>query len=282
MNRLKKTSFAKHAEFTFGVHESVIQEVLGGPIVCMVNLDHDHVVKHLEEMDKGVVGAVRSLYANHPIGRQLIVYALTYKFDPQNKLLFGVYKRNKKNVGDHEARLALNVSLGAGGHAEMQDVILYLKEQQPSVQTTETAVDMSSVVDLCATAEFSLYREYPEEVDVISKGNSFQPLAEADVEFTGFVMDTVPDNKNYVGNIHFGIIGLVELPGDAVFEMNEENNDAIGWVTASELQMYSRGEKNCGLAEHPGVEGVPFEPWSKLIIDEIHQLERKLVNRRNK
>lgn len=278
MSIKSQSDFAKHSELTWGVHPAVIKEVLGEDFCC-VEMTHEEVVEKLNAMDHGVVGCVRSLLAKHLISRQLIVYGLTFKIvtiDGLPKVLFGVYKRNKKNAeAGHEARLALNISLGAGGHAEFQDTGLH--------HVLETCLE-SNVVSLLETATNSLYREYPEEVAVDVDGREVYPLATDQFRFAGFVMDSKPEDNKYVGNSHFGIIATINVDKNATFEMVEDNNDAIAFASVKELQDYytlSDMQETSGLRNNPAVGGVDFEPWSALIVERIHLLERKLLKEFN-
>lgn len=255
----------KNSEFTFGVHGPSLLKV--APDNAFTLVAPDGLKTKLRELDKAVMGSVRALNNEFELLRQGIVYGLTYRIDRQSgapRLLFAVYKRNKKN---NEDQLISKLSLGSGGHIEPDDESVHLihdKETDTLVPTA--ALDFREMLDT------NFVREYVEEVSITTPehGDITEGLlGNASVngfQYAGFVMDSKPE-AGYVGNVHFGVVAAIEAPFEAAFEMKEPQNEAVAWASAEELV-------NGELFNDPEI---PFEPWSKLIVIQIAQLEAYIL-----
>jgi predicted NUDIX family phosphoesterase len=254
----------KGSEFTYGVHPSFIQELLGLDF-CRVGMQKGEVIDILKQLEKGVMGGRRALIAKLDLLRQAIGYGLTYRVvmvEGVRQLQFAVYKRNKVNG---EGQLVMVLSLGKGGHVEHKDFEDHLLSDNGDLDNT-------GVMDLYETIDYSFLREYVEEIRVL--------LGELDVTTqlinsrrpVGFVHDTLPDQVGYVGNHHFGVVYVVEAPHDATFEMTEPQNDAVAWASIKDLEMHL---KNGDQIDGPTY--APFEVWSKMIIQNIKPLEELLL-----
>lgn len=254
----------KHSEFTYGVHPSFIEELLGLN-VCRIGMQKGEVVDILKQLEHGAMGARRALIAKLDLLRQAIGYGLTYRVvlvDGVRQLQFAVYKRNKLS---NEGQLSMMLSLGVGGHVEHKDFEDHLLSDNGDLDNT-------GVMDLYETIDYSFLREYVEEIKVLLGQliigtqliNSRRPV--------GFVHDTLPDKPGYVGNHHFGVVYVVEAPADATFEMSEELNDAVCWAGVKDLEMHL---KNGDQIDGPTY--AQFEVWSKMIIENIKPLEELLL-----
>jgi predicted NUDIX family phosphoesterase len=259
-------SLPKHSELTYGIHAAILAEV--APDNAFTLVAPQELLAKLKELDKGVMGAVRSLIAKYSLLRQGIMYGLPYRVVSDGKggrkLEFAVYKRNKQN-GD--GRLASKLSLGIGGHIEGED-LSYHQLVREDGEVVETAV-----VDWYETQEDSFSREAMEEIHFAgSDGSDLTDIVVGlafDKGFSkiGFVMDSNPDEPGYVGNTHFGVVCGLDTQRATSFQMTEVMNEAVCWADADELisnPMFQDPE-------------APFEPWSQMIIAQIKAVEAHLL-----
>lgn len=257
-----KAKLEKNSEFTYGVHAGHLAELVQDNQATILDVQATTVI--MDKLDGGMMGAVRSLTTKFELMRQAIAYTLPVKFAGDGSVMFLVYQRNKTN---NEGQLSRKLSLAPGGHVEHEDAKPhFLRDDDGDLVGT-------GALSLVDTLEANLLRELAEEVtfytneDIpteLGRGNksvvSARVIAER-AEPIGFVMDS--GEKGYVGNIHFGVIYLAPVMAkDASFRMNEPQNDAMGWATAVQLLEHIKGESTIA-------EGVPFEPWSRMIIEQI-------------
>lgn len=259
-------ALAKNSEFTYGVHKDVLARV--APDNAFTIMEQEPLNKALRQLDDGVMGSVRALNHALELLRQGIGYGLTYRVDftvpGAPRLLFAVYKRNKRN---NEGQLSSKLSLGAGGHIEGDDLSYHVIKDNDEIIPTQA-------IDMLETIDDSYIREYGEEVELASRED--HDMTEAllgaanatGFQKVGFVMDSQPE-PGYVGNIHFGVVYALEAPNDvASFQMREPQNEAVAWAGVDELQ------KNAMFNDPE----VPFEPWSKMIVDQAKALEAYILN----
>lgn len=258
----------KHAEFTYGVHASVLEEAITDNTFSLMAPEAvNDILKHL---DRGIMGARRSLIAAKELLRQAIAYGITYKVvlkDDKPSLLFLVYRRNKTNG---EGGLVHVLSLGAGGHVEGDDLSYHVIKGEE-----EGEVHASASIDLLETLDDSFVREYVEEVMLIGPNDVNMSEALIGNEVTtgfkrlGFVMDSA-QYRGYVGNIHFGVVYALEAPAEVErFEMTEPQNDAVCWASVEDIrsktsELYINDNK--------------FEPWSELLIKQIGAIESTILH----
>lgn len=245
----------KRSEFTYGFHPKLLAELVPDNAVTLIRPE-EAVKKLLTDLDEIFMGARRSLTDKTECLRQMIGYMPTYRLITKPNGLtgieFAVYMRNKTNG---ETRLASALSLGAGGHAESQDVVEYVRDE---VLPEDQAVNWTGELSAEGTLLDSSLREYSEEVKLTSDQ---EPI---DMHFVGLVMDS-KEEHGYVGNSHVGFIIAVHVADDCDFDMVEDNNDRVGWFTPKQLQ--------------EGIDQpVDFEPWSKMIIENISELSYMLLN----
>lgn len=262
------TSVEKHSEFTYGVHHSVVAEVANDNAFTLF---YPHPMEQaLRELDKGVMGARRSLISQKCLLRQAIAYGLGYKVERNGdgfRLLFAVYKRNSKNT-EHGLRDIL--SLGGGGHIEGDDLSYHVYAEDGD----EENVKPTASIDMLETLDDSFTREYCEEFKLMDvHGND---LTEALLGVNsvkgynkiGFVMDSKPA-MDYVGNVHFGVVYAVEISDEALrFEMREPQNEAMGWATVEDLVDRNSDINKLGA----------FEPWSQFLVDDIRDIEAYILD----
>jgi predicted NUDIX family phosphoesterase len=257
-------SLPKHSETTYGVHPAILAEIVRDNAFTLMAPDVIH--QAMKDLDQGVMGAVRSLIAKFDLLRQGIAYGLTYRIDWSNpvapRLLFLVYKRNKKNANKE---LQSVFSLGAGGHIEGLD----LSYHQLDLGGGE--FEMTQAVDMFESMEDSFAREYGEEVILLDQNGSditdlvIDPLYNDGFPKVGFVMDSSP-LPGYVGTIHFGVVYAIHAADAVGFDMKEEMNDAVCWASADQL-----------LSDPVFTGEVAFEPWSQMILDQIYDLEKHII-----
>lgn len=244
--RLQPLDNRKRSEITLGIHRAAFDSAFADGVVNFI--DRDQLPLMWRHMDLNLVSARRSVFDQTEFGRQFIAYTLIFK-----RVLVGgiwvpkfmVYLRNKLN---NEVRLAAALSLGAGGHVEDKtDKRYYMVREEVGDGFIET-----EEVDVEQTMYANYLREIGEEIRLIG-GPAMGGLPEPKI--LGIVADSKPE-KGYVGNSHLGFIYAFEVHEDTDFDMVEPLNDRIGWFTPGELMK--------------GIEGQPdFEPWSKLIIQQI-------------
>lgn len=261
------TTVEKHSEFTYGVHHDVVAEVAQDNQFTLMQPEEMAIA--LRKLDEGVMGARRSLIAKFCLLRQAIAYGLGYKIEQSNKglrLVFAVYKRNKKNS---ESGLQSVLSLGGGGHIEGDDVSYHIFSEDG---TTEN-IAATAAIDVHETLDDSFLREWAEEFAAIdAAGNDLVEALLGSASVKGFnkiglVMDSKPEH-GYVGNIHFGVVYALEYPSEVIrFETKEPQNEAIGWATAEDL-----ANPEAELHQHG-----PFEPWSKFLVDNILLIETHIL-----
>ena len=119
-----------------------------------------------------------------------------------------VYRRGG-NVG--EARLSGNVSIGYGGHIDLDDI-----------------VSKNSVLDFLETIKQSTARELGEEVKVSVDG---EPIIMFRPEFLGWMIDS----SNDVGCLHAAYLQVVLLPEEAVVAPFEDELHPLESYTLREL-----------------------------------------------
>lgn len=248
----------KNAEFTFGVHgQSLLTWVSDNQATILTQEETESVIY---ELGRSVMGSVRSLNEQFGLLRQAIMYSFVWRKHPELGIQFFVYRRTKTN---NEGQLAQRLSLGAGGHFEIADIQEYFGGD---------GWKSTSVIDFPLTCATNYYRERGEELngDDLGRFTYQEPTT-----LHGFVMDSKP-TPGYVGNIHFGMLaGCRVLDVNIELEMKEPQNDAVGWFTAEELLGdLARGGKVLGTQHGDGL--VDYEPWSKLMIEKIKELEATL------
>lgn len=257
-----KEQLEKGSEFTYGVHGQSLAGIMRDNQASIMGPEEARIV--LEKLDSMVMGSVRKLNEVFELLRQGIAYSLPFKFDDEGNLLFLVYRRNKRN---NVGQLSQKLSLAPGGHIENDDLSFHVLAPKGEMPVSTPAIDFRE------TLEANLKREVMEEVrfdsqrlDQTHRDPALMAIAGAIP--VGFVMDSKPE-PGYVGNIHFGVLFALPVASDATFDMREEHNDAIGWISPKALAAHS--EANSITDEY-----APFEPWSQMIIDQIDQLEHLL------
>ncbi len=159
-----------------------------------------------------------------PSFKQIIPYVL-FRYSNQ----FFVYQRTKGQGNEQgEHRLFDKHSIGVGGHINPcdQDGNLHLLDE-------------------------ALNREFNEELDY--KGN-----------YGGKILGYLNDDRDEVGQVHFGVVYLVDGEHSNVSIREKDKLVSRGFMTLDELVTYRQ------LVEPSN----PFENWSKLVIDYLKQVHR--------
>lgn len=209
-----------------------------------------------EKVKPHVFFGQRARLENDPDFRQWLPYAIFSKTVNGTKY-FLVYRRTKQ-VG--EARLAGNASIGLGGHVDLKDAM----------------IDDNSVLNLEATIEQSSHREYFEELRfkdlsglVMGEDREFVMIDDmepakairlaghmvANTRSLGYIVDDEGEWENGkppVGLVHFGHVQEISLGEYYDAEIGEAELEMVGWMSAAQLQ----------------VSHLPFEPWSRILIDQ--------------
>lgn len=206
-------------QFILGVLSSYLQTMsLKQGMNAVDLLDFEH-----EATANLVIGQRERLEQDESV-RQILPYVLMYTTDPDGTKRFITYRRGK---GVGESRLSGNVSIGFGGHVDLDDVV--------------TAGD--SVVDLRATVTTACERELAEEVLIMLDG------AEIEVEQI-FPAGLITDNSDAVGRVHLGLVMVAELHPNVVVTCREAELEMLEPMTANELMS----------------SGLPIENWTKIIL----------------
>lgn len=239
----------KNAEFTFGVHAPSLLELVPDNQATIFNQEQSEDI--IFKLNRSVMGSVRSLNEKFGLLRQAIMYSFIWRLHPEHGVQFFVYRRTKRN---NEGQLSQRLSLGAGGHYELQDIVTYLIPNG----------DLTSIIDFPGSCAVNYYRERDEEVD--GDDRTVSPYEGPTLH--GFVMDSQP-TPGYVGNIHFGMLAGCKVHNENIeLSMKEAHNDVVGWMTPDELRSVVSGETQIVREGEPA----NFEPWSKLMIEKIEDL----------
>ena len=173
---------------------------------------------------------------------QILPYVVLWQRVGTGRMKVFVYQRTKK-VG--EQRLAGALSIGLGGHVDLQDVLM---------------VDKSSVVDVVATMALTISRELNEECLFFRSNNAEDKLTYdelrakfVDVNIVVFpkFCGVINDTSNEVGRVHFGFVFAQEIPPGFEPTCREEELSTVGMVDVD-------------LAAGKG-EGV-MESWSQIVL----------------
>ena len=266
MGIIAKSNVEKHSEFTYGVHPATVEAVLGLN-VCRLAMEEGQVHAVLRELEYGVMGARRSLIAKFDLLRQYIGYGLSYRIvvndQSERSVQLAVYKRNKTNG---EGQLSSVLSLGIGGHGEHYDFVSKL------AQGEDESLEETGIKDLVESIDASFLRECAEEIEFFVDDRQIYDYS-ATSRAVGFVLDTKPEQLGYVGNHHFGVVYVTEVPAMASFQMTESNNDAVCWASVVDLKLHLQHGNQIDGPTHAA-----FEPWSRMIIEQLDGLEEMLLS----
>jgi predicted NUDIX family phosphoesterase len=147
---------------------------------------------HLDEVPSKVLNPENNkpLWKGDRSYRQVLPYTIIRQLNEEGEYLYHTYRRPSK--GEGESRLAGNVSIGYGGHIDLDDVVTF-----------------KSVIDLGRTIKVAVYREViseetkavnPEEQNLVDQ----LPIKYADL----FILD----DTNDVGCLHVGVLMIIDLP----------------------------------------------------------------------
>ena len=124
---------------------------------------------------------------------------------------FVTYQRTNQ-VG--ESRLAGNSSIGYGGHIDLTDV----------------AFDDRSVINVADTIFESVYREIHEELKIT--GYLDQALNH---RYMGSSLYILNDNSNEVGEVHLGIVRIIDVDESEIIGGNEDELIFLGFKSKEEI-----------------------------------------------
>ena len=170
---------------------------------------------------------------SNPDYKQPIAYSVVV--NPLLKKVFA-YKRARDELNYHESRLAGNWCWGIGGHVEKVD----------NMQSSEQAYDI--IVR-------SRDRELSEEIEIKSGKDPA-------IRLLGYIND----DSNYVGQVHLGLLYIVETDADKIIPKDKEIAEG-GYKTLKEL------EKICMQAKTNN-SGVSVDGWSEIALSPIRDILR--------
>lgn len=158
------------------------------------------------------------------------------------KTRYLVYKRPDK--GEGESRLAGQLSMGIGGHVDLEDLVID-----------------KGVIDLIQTINRNTRREKNEEISIAyAPANSGNLVPTFDALHTGLL---ILERSADVHRVHVGIVMLVDLQIESTstfkFECIGDGNTFYGLFTAEELHDSAADEVNYS----------NFEMWTKRLITNL-------------
>lgn len=162
--------------------------------------------------------ACRTVLEETPFYKQIIPYVMVTQEDK-----FLAYIR-KSSSG--ESRLHGNISIGFGGHIDFEDI----------VATNDSIISVPLSIEVAASRE--LLEEIGLDIDISHK----------------WIIGTINDNSNPVGQVHVGAVIKVESDWDLDNYTVEDHIELLGYKTLDELKAY----------------GDQLENWSKIVIDNLN------------
>jgi predicted NUDIX family phosphoesterase len=202
-------------------------------------INHYDFQRFLQDVQSHLVVREREHLEKNPAYRQLLPYAVIEQTDADGITRLSSYRRTS---GVGESRLAGNVSIGYGGHIDLQDVY----------------IDDKSVVGLQPTIFESMLRELTEEITLSREGvrlmeDEVHEVFKTHCKFRLFDKNFILDNANEVGTVHVGLVFVFTLPPEFVIESREDELSTMPLLTPHELHQLD----------------APKENWTQLILDEM-------------
>lgn len=191
----------------------------------------------LEEIQSHLIIAERHMLETNPKYRQLLPYVILQRRGVDGVMRFLPYRR-MSGVG--ESRLVGNVSVGYGGHIDLQDM----------------SFCDESIVYLHTTIRDAIFRELDEELRFSNTATETQVSAEAGTAIqygNAFILD----DSNEVGKVHVGIVIEALLKQDVRATSAEAALESMPAMTASELLD----------------SGLPLENWTRLYLEDVESKE---------
>jgi predicted NUDIX family phosphoesterase len=189
-------------QFVIGIKNEIFQN-----IGLKNGLNPITVEQLLEQLQPGIVIGQREVLENDETVRQVLPYAIFSQFDESAGCMKYIVYRRTKLVG--ESRLAGNVSVGFGGHIDLEDV-----------------AHKDSIIDLVGTIGQAIGREIHEELVFTGLEGH---------ELSMFSVGILLDESDAVGRVHMGVIFNIQLPPGATAVCAEEELESMLPMTASEL-----------------------------------------------
>jgi predicted NUDIX family phosphoesterase len=222
----------KHAEHIFAIRNSALLDIglhegLNEPCVAVEAALQSQFNAHFVILQ-------RAGLEKNPTYKQLLPYTLVRRKNRNGDWTYMVYQR-AKGVG--ESRLLGNLSLGLGGHVDIEDVVA-----------------RKGVINYKETVRKSFLRELQEELIIFKQAelecSAIRALTEAvdNAELKGYLFD----HSDEVGTVHFGVVNTVSLHSNIYCEMAEPELEQIGWLTVDEVRELANNSE------------FQFESWSKL------------------
>ena len=201
----------KHPQLIFAVQQAYFDSICfadGSPVFVQGLNNYSH-FDFLDQIQKHIVVAQRSMLEENPRYRQLLPYVIVRQLQENGEYLYFTYRRTS---GVGESRLAGNVSIGYGGHIDLIDAE-YMG---------------NSIIDIFRTIYLSAIREIDEEIET----NMGKGAASGDLNFASqFILD----DTNEVGKVHVGIIMTFDIPTGIIINCKEDELTSMPPMTAIEL-----------------------------------------------
>lgn len=230
----------KHSEFIWAVKNDAFAAFHNAMSVINTPVTQEIVLGNLQPF---LVARQRRALEQDQNYRQLIPYIVFYKDCEDGQRRYLAYGRGDSGG---EGRLIGNISVGYGGHVDIDDVVL---EDGKSVNLTKTlAVNVS--------------RELEEEIefrDVQTGG--LNVIQVDDVRISGLLLERhekQADGKIPVGNVHVGLVILFQMP-EGSHAFNRENAHEGMQGKEEPINMLTREELLNG--------GHQLEGWTRLVLE---------------
>lgn len=170
--------------------------------------------------------------------KQLLPYVIVRQVGKDNILRYQPYRRTS---GVGESRLAGNVSIGYGGHIDVNDVLS----------------DTSSVIDLSLSLAIAIQRELDEEIKITNLVHT----EVSDVASIDFANLFIIDDSNDVGQVHLGIVVYCDIPTDIKIHTKEDELVSMAPMTLEELLNSE----------------LPLENWTKIFLENVNKVEEVIA-----
>ena len=231
----------KYPQFIISVDNEMFQSVLPAidGIVGIKASDwlldaQSHIVirqrSHLDEVPSKVLNPTtnKPAWKGDRSYRQVLPYTIIRELGDDGVYKYHTYRRPVK--GEGESRLAGNVSIGYGGHIDLDDVVSH-----------------NSIVDLAETIKIAVFREViKEETTAVNPAEQYL-VNSLEINYANLF---ILDDTNDVGCLHVGVLMIIDLPKGLEVTTAEADMTQMHPMTAQELI----------------ASDYPIEPWSEIYL----------------
>lgn len=236
---MNAATVVRHPQFILAAQSKYFETLqCDGSKVFTQGLTNYDQFKMFADIQMHLIVGQRSMLELNPTYRQLLPYVIVRQRSFDGQYVYFTYRRTS---GVGESRLAGNVSIGYGGHIDLEDVVFKCRG--------------GSVIDLHLTVWYSAIREINEEI-ILKSGIAPILIGNADLNYANqFILD----DTNEVGKVHLGIIMVLNIPSDEIVLCKEDELTTMPPMTAKELLE----------------SGLPLENWTKIYLESVVALPPK-------